>query len=291
MSTIAVAIASLGRPESLGEVLMCLKSQSRHADRIVLSVTSEADLPADFNDPDVEIIMGSKGASTQRNRALDHLGSSVDYVIFYDDDYVPSRFAIENLISFFDQNPDIVGAMGNTFKDGIGGPGYSFAKASRMVQEKDSEPAPTPEIYKDVSGLYGCNMAFRNEAIGTVRFDENLPMYSWLEDNDFSNQLLGRGRLVHTNAFWGVHCGIKKARSPGLRLGYSQIANPIYLSRKGTLPWPKALHLMSRNFLANHAKTLAPEPWVDRWGRAKGNWLAIRHIFSGKLDPTHITNL
>lgn len=291
MSTIAVAIASLGRPETVAENLAALRRQTRTPDRILFSVTSPADLPPDFNEPDVEVTMGSKGLTRQRNRALEKLRGEVDYIMFFDDDYVPSRYAVQRIAEYFDQNPEIVGVMGDTLADGIKGPGIPYEEACEIVETYDAHPRPPIQVIKEETGLYGCNMGYRTSAVGETRFDEHLPFYGWLEDNDFSNQLLKHGRLVHTTAFAGVHCGVKSARSPGLRLGYSQIANPIYLGRKGTLPWPKAANLMSRNFLANHFKSLKPEPWIDRWGRVKGNWLALRHIISGKLDPKHISKL
>lgn len=291
MPKLAVAIASLGRPESLGQVCEALQKQTRPADRLLLSVTNDNDLPDPLPFSDIEVVQGSKGLCAQRNRAVEHLRDDVDYLIFLDDDYVPSRFALERIEAFFEANPDIVGIMGDVLADGIKGPGISYAKACELVAAYDQAPRPEIKILSEVDGLYGCNMCFRVSAIQDTRFDENLPLYGWLEDNDFSNQLLRVGRLVHTNAFAGVHCGVKAARSPGVRLGYSQIANPIYLSRKGTLPWRKALRLMSRNLIANHALTLKPEPWVDRWGRTKGNWLAFRHLLTGKLTPQHIVGL
>lgn len=291
MPSIAVVIASLGRPETVGEVVSCLRRQSRPADRIVLSVTSEADLPTGIDLDDMDILYGSKGLCAQRNRSLELLQNDYDYIVFFDDDYVPSRYALEGIERYFEDQPGIVGISGNMLKDGIGGPGVSFDEAVKIVEDYDRQPAPDVEIIEEVDGLYGCNMAFRASTIGDKRFDENLPAYGWLEDNDFSNRLMPHGKLVYTTAFAGVHCGVKKARSPGLRLGYSQIANPVYLARKGTVTWRKALKLMSRNFLANHAKTFTPEPWVDRWGRCKGNWRALRHALTGKLSPLYILEL
>lgn len=291
MSTIAVAIATVGRPDTVAEILTTLRRQTRAADHILFSVSGSEDLPEDFADSDVEIVTGSKGLCAQRNRAIARLKDSYDFIVFFDDDYVPSKYSLERIVDFFEKNAGIVGAMGDTLADGIKGPGIPFHEACSIVEAYDERPRPDVKILRDVDGLYGCNMAYRSSAIGDAKFDENLLYYGWLEDNDFSNQLMKNGRLAHTTAFAGVHCGVKSARSPGRRLGYSQIANPIYLGRKGTLPWPKAINLMSRNFIANHVLTLKPEPWVDRWGRAKGNWLALAHMVSGKLDPTHIRNL
>ena len=252
MSRIAVAIATLGRPETVSESLQVLRAQSRAADKILFSVTSDDDLPKTDSLEDIEILKGSKGLCAQRNRALAKLLDDYDYIVFFDDDFVPSKYALERMVAFFEENPDVVGVTGNVLSDGIKTSGIPFEDACSMVKTYDQDPAPKSITMDDVHGLYGCNMAFRVSAIGETRFDERLLYYGWLEDTDFSNQLLKQGRLVLTNAFAGVHCGVKSARSPGLRLGYSQIANPIYLGRKGTLPWGHAIKLMTRNIIANH---------------------------------------
>ncbi|GAB5455382.1 MAG: glycosyltransferase [Henriciella sp.] len=291
MSRIAVAIATLGRPETVSESLQVLRAQSRAADKILFSVTSDDDLPKTDSFEDIEIVMGSKGLCAQRNRALAKLLDDYDYIVFFDDDFVPSKYALERMVSFFEENPTVVGVTGNVLSDGIKTSGIPFEDACKIVESYDQNPAPKDITMDDVHGLYGCNMAFRVSAIGETRFDESLLYYGWLEDTDFSNQLLKQGRLVRTNAFAGVHCGVKSARSPGLRLGYSQIANPIYLGRKGTIPWAHAFKLMTRNIIANHVLSLKPEPWVDRFGRVRGNWLAFAHFATGKLSPTHIRDL
>ncbi len=291
MTKIAVAIASLGRPDTVAESLLALSQQSRLPDEIVLSVTSENDLPSNLNRDDVKVVMGSKGLCAQRNRVLSHLGNKFEYIVFFDDDYVPSRYALENIVRFMDANPDIVGITGHVIADGIKSQGITYETAVKIVADYDKRSAPETEISEDSHALYGCNMAYRSSAIKDTQFDENLPYYGWLEDCDFSNQLLSEGKLVRTNAFAGVHCGVKVARSPGVRLGYSQIANPVYLGRKGTLPWNHGLKLMTRNMIANHVRSFHPEPWVDRWGRVRGNWLAIKHLILGKLSPTFIVEL
>ena len=42
---------------------------------------------------------------------------------------------------------------------------------------------------------------------------------------------------------------------------------------------------MAGNVLANHLKLVRPEPHIDRAGRARGNWIALGHILSGRLEP------
>ena len=79
-------------------------------------------------------------------------------------------------------------------------------------------------------------MSIRTSAIGALRFDERLPLYGWQEDIDFTSQLRASGRVVGLNTLNGVHLATKSGRISGMKFGYSQIANPVYLVRKGTMP-------------------------------------------------------
>jgi GT2 family glycosyltransferase len=150
-----------------------------------------------------------------------------------------------------------------------------------------------PDTLLPVDNGYGCNMAVRMAAVERLgcRFDENLPLYGWLEDVDFSRRLALCGRLVRAPAACGVHLGIKRGRQSGRRLGYSQIANPVYLSRKGTCPWRRSLRLMARNVAANLLRAVKPEPYVDRAGRVAGNLRAFKDLCAGRLAPERILEL
>lgn len=133
-------------------------------------------------------------------------------------------------------------------------------------------------------------MAFRAEAAATVRFDEKLPLYGWLEDADFAARV--PGVLGRTNAFYGVHCGVKHGRDANARrFGYSQVSNPAYLWRKGSLPAGRALSLALRAIVANTAKALRPEGWIDRRGRLAGNMVALGDVLRGRLTPSRIRDL
>ena len=102
-------------------------------------------------------------------------------------------------------------------------------------------------------------------------------------------QLASHGSVVQAARLRGVHLGTKgSGRSPGRRLGYSQVANPLYLARKGTMRWSLALKHMAKNLLANSVRSLSPEPWVDRRGRLAGNCLAMWDCVRGQVDPQRI---
>lgn len=288
---IVVIIASTGRPTELGQLVERLSLQSRKPDRIIVSISSDDDLPDDIGKI-VDIVKGPKGLCGQRNRGLALGLAQSDIIAFFDDDYIPSLTALEKIEQVFEQYPDIVGLNGHLLADGARGAGISYRDAIALIEQYDRIDEELLEIEPRPDGLYGCNMAFRSAAIADARFDENLPLYGWQEDIDFSATIARNGgRLVKTNAFAGVHCGTKSGRTSGKRLGYSQIINPIYLIRKGTMSVGFAGKLMMRNVASNIYKVIYPEPWIDRRGRLFGNMIAIADLLRGKIDPKSVLQL
>ncbi len=289
---IATAICSVGRPECLARLLPWIDRQSKQTSEIVLAVTRDSDLPdldsLNLSVP-VSVLICQKGLPKQRNRALEALLPRTDAIFFIDDDYIPTRDAIAGIDRALEAFPEVSGFTGTLLADGIHTGGMDFEAAGELVttyEAQDPKPVATP-INRDLVGLYGCNMAFRSSQIGDVRFDERLPLYGWQEDVDFASRV--PGEMMKTDAFAGVHCGVRNGReTSGHLLGYSQIANATYLMRKGSLPARFALRLMLRNILANHLKVFRPEPWIDRKGRARGNRLALADLLKGQADPERI---
>jgi GT2 family glycosyltransferase len=282
--TVAAIIATLGRPSEVGDLLDRLDRQTVRPRRIIISAVSDADLPPRARER-AEVILGSKGLPAQRNRGMAPALEDCDLIAFFDDDYVPSVRCIEGVARAFAERPGLVGASGRLLADGAQGPGVGLAEADAMLAEFDAAPPAPDTVIRRSPRLYGCNMVYRASAIGDLRFDETLPLYAWQEDTDFAAGMIGRGELAFVSHFTGVHRGVKGGRTSGRKLGYSQVANPLYLHRKGRVPFSYAAMLISKNFLANHAKLLFPEPWMDRAGRARGNWAGIADALRGRVTP------
>lgn len=287
---IVVAIATTGRPAIVREALARLESQSRAPDSIVIVGACEADAPAPIGSARF-VVAPVKGSGAQRNQALDLIGSNADIVVFIDDDFLAAQGFIEGIERLFSEYPDVVAASGHLIADGIRCREALGVDQAGALIAAYAPPSPEEIRIIDDSGTYGCNMAFHIAAAPQVRFDENLPLYAWLEDTDFSALYARVGRVVRTNLFAGVHLGVRSGRTSGLRLGYSQIANPLYLLRKGTLSLRFALNLAARNFLANLVKSARPEPEIDRFGRLRGNLLALLDIARGRSDPRRVLEL
>lgn len=282
--SIAVAIATLGRPEVVtGTLRRILDRQTLKPAAILISCVTPDDAGEAAAWPGVTVVTGRPGLATQRNAALAALPEAIDIVVFFDDDFVPEAGWLAAAAQRFEDEPDIVGLTGDVVADGIKGPGLRFTEVDRMLAAlAPVEPAAPIEAFSP----YGCNMAFRRSAIGTLRFDERLVLYGWLEDRDFGAALAARGgRLVKCMEARGVHMGVKGGRISGDRLGYSQIVNPLYMLRKGTMTLSQVFGQITRNVLSNVTRFAAPEPFIDRRGRLRGNLRGAADVLLGRLEP------
>lgn len=292
---VAVGIATAGRRDVLSETLRELTRQTRLPDLVVVCPAAAADVDeavlGGLGVPG-RVVRADKGLPKQRNAILAAIEADYDICVFIDDDFLTDARLIENVIALFAAHPEIVVGTGVLLGDGINGPGLSVDEG-RAILARSASPAFAGATIIDAYGAYGCNMVVRLKPVleHRVRFDETLPLYGWLEDIDFSRQMARYGTVRRTSAITGVHLGSKGGRTPGQRLGYSQVMNPVYLIRKGTVSPKFALNLVWRNIAANIVKSARPEPWADRRGRVVGNFKAIADVIRGRIDPNRILEL
>ena len=284
-------IATLGRPGQVALLLRHLERQSRLPDEVILSAPDESHLsPAEEYRFPVSRIFGARGLTAQRNVAVEDAKGRCDVITFFDDDFVPADDYLERVCEAFDSHADWAVVFGEVFRDGVTTAGISWEEGVRLVADdaRNARHAPVPVEHV---GAYGCNMSIRTDSIGPVRFDERLVLSGWQEDIDFTSQLRRKGKVINLNTLRGVHLGVKGGRVSGVRCGYSQIANPLYLIRKGTMPLSFALKLMARNMLANAVRSIRPEPYIDRRGRLRGNLLCLLHVAAGRDRPEFILEI
>lgn len=288
---LSVGIATRGRPAILQATLAELRKQARQPYSILVTYAQPSDIgdaPALF--PQVRFIQSAAGLTRQRNTILDQL-EDADFVTFIDDDFWLAPAYLARIEEVLLNHPSVVLATGNVLADGINGPGLDLAQARLLLQ---AEPASAgPATFHPVFNAYGCNMTIRLAPVRAhqLRFDEQLPLYGWYEDVDFSRRLAAFGEVLHVDQACGVHLGVKSGRQSGLRLGYSQVANPCYLARKGSVHWPYAIASMTSRSLKNFVFSFHPEPLIDRRGRLKGNARAWFDLVRGALHPTRILEL
>lgn len=291
---LTVAIPSVGRAPILARTVAALADQDRLPDVVRVAVPAAAD--AEGLDPGtvpfpLEILTTRKGLTAQRNAMIDAARPD-DILLMLDDDFLLAPDFLARMERIFAARPGTVMLTGEVLADGIIGPGFDHAEGLRHLEAGLARPVAEPALQPVHTG-YGCNMAFRAAPVIThgLRFDEALPLYGWLEDVDFSARLAAHGEILRASALRGVHLGTKTGRTPGLYLGYSQIANPVYMIRKGTLNRRRAAAMMLRNMASNSLRGLRNRGWADYRGRFRGNLLAWADILRGRDRPDRILEL
>ncbi len=292
---VVIGIATAGRREQMPLTLAQIARQRLPPLWVTVCPAGPADFDASGAPPlpfPLAVVHGARGSCAQRNAILASCADA-DVIVFMDDDYYPAPDYVEQVQRLFAARPEVVVATHHPVRDGAAGPGIGHDEALAILE---ALPPPDPAAAADLRatyGGYGCNMAVRLAPVRAhgVLFDDNLPLYGWLEDIDFSRRMAAHGAIVDCAALRGVHLGSKRGRTSGLRFGYSQIANPVYLLRKGSMSASYALRHIAKNFAKNLARAAWPEPWVDRRGRLKGNLIAVGDLLRGRLDPGRIRAL
>jgi GT2 family glycosyltransferase len=287
---IVIGIPTVGRAAILCETLHDLSLQTRRANRVIVCATQAADVVGiEAAGCNPIILMSEPGLPRQRNAILD-VATAADIVVFFDDDFLPDPGYLAAVERHMARDPNIVILTGNVIADGIKGPGLS-PETGRAILARSAQ---SNDRVRPVFAGYGCNMAVRPACArqNDVRFDERLPLYGWQEDVDFSRRLAAFGSVVQIDGAQGVHLGAKHGRGSGVRLGYSQVANPLYLSfkRRG-YPLRRAFSHILCNLAMNALRAARPEPYVDRRGRLVGNALALRDLLIGRMTPERILQL
>ncbi len=286
---VVVGVATKGRPDQLAAMLGHLALQTLKPQRIIVCCSGPEDVGAVAENPDVQVIYTAAGLPRQRNGILKALPDNADLIAFFDDDYYPDPRWLETVAQAFQSDPTIACITGHVVADGILGAGLSKEFAVASVTAHD--PSTTDWVIENFSP-YGCNMAFRCAAIQGLLFDERLVLYGWLEDRDFGAQVAKRGgRVLKVGAAYGAHLGVKRGRVSGLKFGYSQVMNPVYMHRKSTMTTRQVIGQIGRNVAANLVKSLSPEPYVDRRGRLRGNLIAAFDLLRFRLTPERAASL
>lgn len=289
-----VVIASTGRAETLHETLVALGRQTAPAARILVSTVREEDVaPASRGLPGCRFLTGAKGLCAQLNRALRETTEDEELVFVFDDDVEPAETYLAEMTRAFKENPGHVALGGQVVHDGARAKvRWSRAEATRRLREEHGQAGIPSRVEGTQSLLYGCNMAFRRKTLLAELFDEALPLYSWLFEPDLSRRLHRHGPVGHVAAAKVAHLSVPVGKLSGLRMGYSQVANPYHLwKRKGTMGaaefWRHTLGALA----ANSLKMFVPGDPVDRIGRLKGNLTALVEIARGTSSPKRIEEL
>ncbi|MBS1209299.1 MAG: hypothetical protein H6R19_1697 [Proteobacteria bacterium] len=294
-----VVVATKGRAAETSILMDFLERQTMLASRIVAVGTCSQDLDGleqhSLSRSEVvkQIVSDRAGSSVQRNVGVAWVlenEADVDdaLFVFFDDDFRPERHWLECCRAQFFENADLIGLTGHVLLDGARSGGVSELEANQALENFVRMGSKGAGRLSDCFSLYGCNMALRASIFRAHSFDENLPLYGWMEDLDLSRRAVENGgRLASSGACIGVHLGAQRGRTSGFRFGYSQVANPIYICFQGRLSVFCAASFVLRPFASNLIRCFRNEKH-DYRGRLKGNLIAFLDVLSGKSSPLRI---
>ena len=292
-----VIIATRGRPGEVGKLLAELERQTLPPLKIVVVGATQVDLPAlPPGKTDVQLLLADRpGLTAQRNSGLNWLRQAgllqpqARFVAFFDDDFRPSDDWLLQASCAFRADPRLAGLTGHVLADGVKGSALTDAEAIEyLCGRRAPDRHWSNSRMKDVESLYGCNMAVTAEVANACAFDEELPLYGWQEDCDYAGQARRHGATRLVPACRGVHLGSRSGRVSGVRMGYSQLANPIRIVRRGNMPWLRAARFIGRALLSNLMKSVLLRREVDYAGRLRGNLRAVGDLARSRCHPRRI---
>lgn len=298
-----VIVATKGRPRETRRLLDHLARQTVAPAFTVVVGTDASDLDglaghaAVTDARGVALVAPAPGLTLQRNYGLSVLERrgffAADrerfFCTFFDDDFRPADDWLEMAALRF-RRGDAVGLTGRVLADGIKKCGLGEDEAVEFLNGK-RQPEPhwaSGTSERELGSTYGCNMAFVDSVVRSLRFDENLPLYGWQEDRDYTGLAATLGRVIYFPQCRGVHLGVRAGRVSGFKFGYSQIANPVYLMRKGTVGFDAGFRLLGRALGANVVYSLVGPKHTDYPGRLKGNVDALWDILRFRSHPRNI---
>ena len=294
--SISVVIASKGRPGLVRETIESLQRQTLKPKEIIIVVPAIEDLPPQQWGDDVKYIVGSLGLTSQRNKGIEAIPTSVKYVGCFDDDFELKADYLEQAVAFMNANVSVVGISGRILKDG----GINREEAKKLIASYKPGESPRGMFFSQGKHhiLYGCNMIIRRAVLTYETFDENLPFYSYGEDYDLSIRLEHYGLIGRFAGCVGVHLETPGGRVREVLRGYSFVANNWYFLKKGVMHRPPLmawirfwLICFGKSTLTSLSNLLRGDRSLDWGGRLKGQLLALKDIFLGRCHPRRIEEM
>src|SRR5262249_37413386 len=126
-SGVAVIVCTRGRPDIVASLVKQLRWQTQPPDHVFV-IASEPDDIRELREtqPDLTVRVGRIGSTFQRNDGLALAGTRYGSIVFFDDDFVPSRFWLQRMSALFASRPEVAGMTGNILADGTRGAGIAL---------------------------------------------------------------------------------------------------------------------------------------------------------------------
>lgn len=243
---LSLVIATKGRPGQLRRTLASLRAcdplpvelvvvdgdPERSAEPVVAEHVAAGDRPPARYEP------SPPGLTRQRNRGIDLVRGEI--VVFADDDVDFERDIFAVLAETHAQ-PGVVGATARIVEedDRIGG---GSSRLRQLLPGGGEQGTMTRfgfprrlvdlDVPRDVTFMHGCLMSARRDLAAELRFDEALPGYGLLEDEDFGYRMSRRGRVRYEPRASVVHHNLGFSGARKRDFNRMLVVNRTYLLRK-----------------------------------------------------------
>jgi len=130
----AIIISTRGRPGIVNALVRRIGEQTRPPEHVFVIASKPEDISELNQDQEnLTVQIGRTGLTLQRNDGLALAGPRFSNIVFFDDDFVPSRFWVERMSEIFAARPDIAGLTGAVLADGTTTAGIRLDEAEDMV--------------------------------------------------------------------------------------------------------------------------------------------------------------
>jgi glycosyltransferase involved in cell wall biosynthesis len=282
---LAVIVPTQARKKSVGETVESIVRQADIPDQIIVSASGPEDVDPDLaKNPRVQLVFGPRGITLQRNRGIDALNPKAEIVCMLDDDVELPEDYFSCVKRLLETRPEIVGFSGSVMTVDH----KTREEAKKILLQWKGE-----DRFEEGKIGIGCSMNVRRWVLEKVRFDERLALYGRLEDADFAARTFPLGKQGTYFACRVAHLMEKQGRLPGKAYGFSQVMNPYYLWRKGSMPsfWEVVRAHWWIALGSNTWGMVRPRRPIDHWGRLRGNFLALWFILRGRIEPEYIEKI
>ncbi len=298
VDSLAVVIATHGRKGTVADTIRSIALLNAIPQIVIVVGSAQDDLPEikEVQPFELDLIVSTvTGLTQQRNLGIKRLNNTVEYVSFLDDDIELHPNYFLEVCKVFESDRKIAGFSGAVIANG----NIERIRAREMLDQLSIHPQmPFFGFYPNQwPGFYGCNMNIRSDILQIERFDESLPLYGLGEDCEMGFRLSRHGKVGGSSRCPAIHLGVKSGRISELGLGYAQIINYIYFTRKG-IGFPKIstyfnvlIKYPSANFFLWLLPNFEKRKNVDRKGRFFGNIFAIKDLLLGKVDPMNLLKI
>jgi glycosyltransferase involved in cell wall biosynthesis len=290
MADTSVIICTSGRAEVLHDTILNVLNQTiQPAEILVVIYHPAAVLPQTRLLPLVKVISSAQGLCTQRNFGAANAAAASKYLLFMDDDMELMSNFLASQERLFEEFPEVVLSSAATIANGAG-----LEPLTRLQAQQAVTLYQPRDLIEYHGGAYGCNMFVRRDVMASARFDENLPLYAMMEDHDFSAQCVRVGRAAWNFRTGVAHLAASGGRINGRQVGYSQIANPFYLWRKGSITFSFCFWNCWLRFIAsNTLKALFSSKVLKSQAHARltGNLSASKDLLLGRIHPRNILTI